>query len=204
MLADHDLLANGPVGILWGDGHGAEDVEELGAAVAELAASVDGRLMPLYRGTNERGALASGLVGAADDLEGCEAVICWGPPAPGRIPASAKFVAVWDTKVRPEHGTPDVVLPDISFAETQGSYTNLEGRVQFLRPVLAVEPPLREGWDVLADLGERLGVFGVDEYLGIFHVQREAARDIPAFAPLADPPAPEPEPTPVLYGPARP
>jgi NADH-quinone oxidoreductase subunit G len=203
-LAGHDLLANGPVGIIWGDGHGTEDVEALGAAVAELAASVDGRLMPLYRGTNERGALASGLVGAADDLEGCEAVICWGPPAPGRIPASAKFVAVWDTKVRPEHGTPDVVLPDVSFAETQGSYTNLEGRVQFLRPVLTVEPPLREGWDVLADIGERLGVFGVDEYLGIFHVQREAARAIPAFAPLADPPAPEPEPTPVLYGPARP
>jgi predicted molibdopterin-dependent oxidoreductase YjgC len=96
-----------------------------------------------------------------------------------------------------------VVLPDPTFAETQGSYTNLEGRVQFLRPVLPVVPPLREGWDVLCELGQRLGVPDMD-YLGIFHVQREAARLVELFSPLADPPSPLPEPTPVLYGPARP
>jgi NADH-quinone oxidoreductase subunit G len=202
-LAGHELLAEGPVAILWGDGHGAEDVSELGAAVAELAAAVEGRVLPLYRATNERGALEAGLVGGIDDLAHCEAILCWGPPAPGRIPASARFVAVWDALVRPEHGEPDVVLPAASFAETQGSYTNLEGTVQFLRPILPVAPPLREGWEVLSDLGERLGVEGLD-FAGIFQLQREAARSVPAFAALADPPAPEPAPTPVLHGPARP
>ena len=202
-LAGHELLAEGPVAILWGDGRGSEDVGELAAAVAELAAEVDGRVMPLFRATNERGALAAGLAVTADDLEGCEAVLCWGPPAGGRIPASARFVAVWDTLLRPEHGEPDVVLPDVSFAETQGSYTNLEGQVQFLRPVLHIEPPLREGWDLLCEVGQRLGVPDLD-FAGIFQVQRAAAAAIPAFEPLADPPAPEPPPTPVLYGPARP
>jgi NADH dehydrogenase/NADH:ubiquinone oxidoreductase subunit G len=96
-----------------------------------------------------------------------------------------------------------VVLPAASFAEAQGSYTNLEGRVQFLRPVLRLDPPLREGWDVLSEIGLRLGLPGL-EFAGIFQVQREAARANPAFAALADPPAPEPEPTPVMYGPARP
>jgi NADH-quinone oxidoreductase chain G len=201
-LAGHDLLADGPVAILWGDGHGTEDVSELRAAVAELAAAVDGRSMPLYRATNERGALAAGLAGAPDDLEHCEAVLCWGTPAPGRVPARADFVAVWDTRVRPEHGEPDVVLPAASFAEAQGSYTNLEGRVQFLRPALYLEPPLREGWDVLTEIAQRLGL-DVD-YAGIFQLQRDAAAAIPAFAALADPPAPDPQPTPVLYGPARP
>jgi NADH dehydrogenase/NADH:ubiquinone oxidoreductase subunit G len=202
-LVGHDLLAEGPVGILWGDGRGTEDVGELRTAVAELAAAVDGRVMPLYRGTNERGALAAGLVRGPDDLEHCQAVICWGPPAPGRIPASAEFVAVWDVLMRPGHGQPDVVLPAASFAEAQGSYTNLEGRVQFLRPVLHVEPPLREGWDVLCDIGQRLGVDGLD-FAGIFQVQRAAAQARPAFADLAEPPPPDPAPTPVLYGPARP
>jgi NADH-quinone oxidoreductase subunit G len=203
-LAGHELLADGPVAILWGDGRGGEDAAALAAAVAELAAAVpDGRVMPLYRSTNERGALAAGLVGAPDDLEGCTAVLCWGPPAPGRIPASARFTAVWDVLLRPEHGEPDVVLPAASFAEAQGSYTNLEGRVQFLRPVLHVEPPLREGWDVLTDIAARLDLSGLD-FAGIFHVQREAAKAVPAFAALADPPAPEAEPTPVMYGPARP
>src|SRR6266536_1608855 len=202
-LAGHELLAEGPVAILWGDGRGSEDVAELGRAVADLAASVDAGTMPLFRATNERGALAAGLARDPDDLEGCEAVICWGPPAPGRIPASARFVAVWDTLLRPEQGEPDVVLPDVSFAETQGSYTNLEGRVQPLRPVLPIEPPLREGWEVLADIGDRLGVPGMG-FLGILNVQREAARAIGGFAALADIPSTEPKPTPVLYGPARP
>jgi NADH-quinone oxidoreductase subunit G len=204
-LAGHELLQEGPVAILYGDGRGAEDVRELTAAVRRLAEKVDGRPMPLYRGTNERGALAAGLaLGEPDDLEGCDAVLCWGPPAAGRLPRSAEFVAVWDTLVRPEHGTPNVVIPDISFAETQGSYTNLEGRVQFLRPVLYPEPPLREGWEVLSDIGERLGVEEISTFAGIFQVQRAAAAAFPAFAPLADPPAPEPSPAPTLLGPARP
>jgi NADH-quinone oxidoreductase subunit G len=204
-LAGHELLQEGPVAILYGDGRGTENVRELTAAVQELAKTVDGRLMPLYRGTNERGALAAGLaLGEPDDLEGCDAVLCWGPPAAGRLPRSAEFVAVWDTLVRPEHGSPDVVIPDVSFAETQGSYTNLEGRVQFLRPVLFPEPPLREGWEVLSDIGERLGVREISTFAGIFQVQRAAAAAFAAFAPLADPPAPEPSPEPTLLGPARP
>ena len=202
-LAGHELLSEGPVAVLWGDGHGTEDVTELAAAAKRLAARVNGGVMPLYRATNERGALAAGLAATADDLEGCDAVICFGPPAFARVPASAQFIAVWDTVLRPEHGTPDVVLPAVSFAETQGSYTNLEGRVQFLRPVLHVEPPLRETWDVLCDVGQRLGA-GAMDFLGIFQVQRAAADAIPGFAALADPPGPQPQPTPVMYGPARP
>jgi NADH-quinone oxidoreductase chain G len=203
-LAGHPVLQEGPVAILWGDGRGSEDARELAAAVAELAAQVGGRSMPLYRATNERGALAAGVIrGGPDDLEGCEAVICYGPPAPGRIPGTARFVAVWDLLVRPEHGTPDVVLPALGFPETQGSYTNLEGQVQFLHPVLHPEPPLREGWDVLCELGQRLEVREM-AFAGIFQLQRAAAHAIPQFAALASPPEPEPEPTPVLYGPARP
>jgi NADH-quinone oxidoreductase subunit G len=203
-LVGHELLAEGPVAILWGDGRGTEDAVALASAVADLASRADGRSMPLFRGTNERGALAAGLVRTVDDLEGCEAVISWGPPASGGIPSSATFVAVWDMELRPEHGAePNVVLPAASFAEAQGSYTNLEGRVQWLRPVLRLDPPLREGWDVLCEIGQRLEVAGM-EFAGIFQIQREAARSNPAFAALADPPAPDPEPTPVMYGPARP
>ncbi len=202
-LAGHELLAEGPVAILWGDGRGTEDMAELATAVADLAVRVDGRVMPLYRATNERGAMAVGLAEKVDDLEGCQAVICFGTPAGGGIPSTATFVAVWDYLRRPEHGRPDVVLPAVSFAETQGSYTNLEGRVQFLRPALYVEPPLRETWDVLCDIGERLGVAGM-EYAGIFQVQRDVARAVTALAALANPPVPEPPPTPVMYGPARP
>ena len=121
---------------------------------------------------------------------------------PGAPPASARFTAVWDFLLRPEHGEPDVLLPAASFAEDQGSYTNLEGRVQFLRPPLHVEPPLREGWDVLLDIGHRLNADV--EFLGIAQIQKAVAEAVPALAALADPPATALAPTTVLYGPARP
>src|SRR6202165_5280018 len=60
LLRDHDALKQGPIGILYGDGHGTEDVA---AAVVELAQALGAKTMPLYRGTNERGAVALGIAG---------------------------------------------------------------------------------------------------------------------------------------------
>jgi predicted molibdopterin-dependent oxidoreductase YjgC len=113
-----------------------------------------------------------------------------------------RFLAAWDHLPRPEHKDAAVVLPATSFAERQGSYTNLEGRVQFLRPAVAAEAPLKEAWDVLCELGAGLGL--TLEYVGISPIQREAATAFPALAALAQPPDPEPAPVPVLMGPARP
>ena len=199
-LVGHELLQEGPVAILYGDGRGSEDVEALSGAVGELTAATGGRVMPLYRATNEYGALAVSLAGREEDLEGCEAVILWGS---GRPPASARFVAAWDSLPLPEHERAEVVLPAVTFAETQGTYTNLAGEVQFVRPVLRVEPPLRESWDVLTEIGQRLGMADMD-YAGVFQIQRQAAGLVPAFAALADPPQPLRPQTAVLYGPARP
>ena len=202
-LAGHELLREpgGPVAILFGDGRGSEDAAGLAAACAELAGKVGGKLMPLYRGTNERGGLALDVAGW-DSLDGVEALLSWGPPPTSGVPASVRFHAAWDHLPRPEHDKAAVVLPAATFAERQGSYTNLEGRVQFLRPAIALEPPLKEPWEALSELGAALGLDL--EYTGIFAIQREMAAKIPALAALAQPPSPEPEPVPVLLGPARP
>jgi len=206
-LADHETLLEavrepgGPVAILYGDGRGSEDAADLVAACAELAGKVGAKLMPLYRGTNERGALELGVAGW-DSLEGVEALLSWGPPPTAGVPASVKFVAAWDHLPRPENQDAAVVLPATSFAERQGSYTNLEGRVQFLRPAVAAEAPLKESWEVLCELGVALGL-NLD-YAGIFSIQREVAREIPALGALAQRPSPDPEPARVLVGPAHP
>jgi NADH dehydrogenase/NADH:ubiquinone oxidoreductase subunit G len=157
--------------------------------------------MPLYRGTNERGALELGVAGW-DSLDGVEALLSWGLPPTAGVPVSVKFHAVWDHLPRPEHQNASVVLPATSFAERQGSYTNLEGRVQFLRPAVDPEAPLKESWEVLIELATAIGL--PLDYVGIFPIQREAADAFPALAALAQPPSPEPEPVPVLMGPARP
>src|SRR5260221_13341752 len=53
-LADHELVRNagGLVAILFGDGHGDEDMNDLAAACGEFASSVGGKEVALYRGTN--------------------------------------------------------------------------------------------------------------------------------------------------------
>ena len=202
-LATHELLQNagGPVAILFGDGHGSEDINELASACGDLAGKVGGKEMPLYRATNERGALAVDVAGW-DSLDGVTALLSWGPPPTAGIPSSVRFLAVWDHLPRPEHAKVDVVLPATTFAESQGSYTNLEGTVQFLRPPIAVSPPLKEAWEALTELGGALGL--KLDYPGIFPIQREAAAKFPALAALAQAPSPEPEPTPVLVGPTHP
>ena len=202
-LATHELLQNpgGPVAILYGDGHGSEDAVDLAAACSELAAKLGGKVMPLYRGTNERGSLALGVAGW-DSLEGVEALLSWGLPPTAGIPKSVRFLAAWDHLPRPEYAKATVVLPATTFAERQGSYTNLEGTVQFLRPPVAINPPLKEAWEVLMELGVALGL--KLDYAGIFSIQREAAAQVPALAALAHRPAAEPEPARVLMGPAHP
>jgi NADH-quinone oxidoreductase subunit G len=201
-LASHELLKNpgGPVAILFGDGHGSEDMNELATACGDLAEKTGGKELPLYRATNERGALAAGVAGW-DELDGVQALLVWGPPPTAGIPQSVRFIAAWDYIPRPEYRTA-VVLPATTFAERQGSYTNVEGTVQFLRPPIALQQPLRESWDVLCELGRALGM-DLD-YLGIFPIQREAASTIPSLSALSQQPDPEREPDPVLLGPSRP
>jgi NADH-quinone oxidoreductase subunit G len=202
-LADHELLQNagGPVAILYGDGRGSEDAAGLAAACSELAGKVGGKVMPLYRGTNERGALALGVAGW-DSLDGVETLLSWGPLPTAGVPASVRFLAAWDHLPRPEYKDAAVVLPATSFAERQGSYTNLEGTVQFLRPAVAAVTPLKESWEVLCELAAALGL-DLD-YVGVFPIQREIASKFPLLAALAQPPSAEPTPAPVLVGPAHP
>jgi len=196
-LRDHPALKEGPVGILYGDGRGSEDVA---AAVAELASALGAKSMPLYRATNERGALAAGVAGW-DSLDGVAALLSWGPPPTAGLPASVRFHAAWDHLPRDEHGSAQVVLPATTFAERQGSYTNLEGRVQFLTPPLDVEPPRRDGWEVLVELAAYLGL--ELDYPGIVAVQRAAAAAHPELAAMVPPP-PAAGAEPVLLGAARP
>src|SRR5713226_184258 len=202
-LASHELLKSpgGPVAILYGDGHGSEEMADLAKSCLALAEKVGGKVMPLYRATNERGALAAGVAGW-DSLDGVTALLSWGPPPTAGIPSSVKFLASWDHLPRPATEKASVTLPATTFAQRQGSYTNLEGTVQFLRPPIEVDPPLKESWEVLTELGVALGMRL--DYAGIFAIQREAAAAIHALAALAQPPAPEPAPEPVLIGPAHP
>ncbi len=68
-----------------------------------------------------------------------------------------EFLVVQDMFLTDTAKMADVVLPAASFAETEGTFTNTERRVQRVRK--AVEPPgeARADWEILVELGNRMG-----------------------------------------------
>ena len=90
------------------------------------------------------------------------------------------FLVVQDIFLTDTAQLADVVLPATSFAETDGTFTNTERRVQRVRK--AVEPPgeARDDWRIVAELSTRLGY--PMSYEGPSQVWDEVAGQTPAFA----------------------
>jgi formate dehydrogenase major subunit len=71
--------------------------------------------------------------------------------------ANLEFLAVQDIFLTETAEFADVVLPASSFLEKTGTYTNTDRRVQIGRTVLDPPGKARLDWQVLCDLGTRLG-----------------------------------------------
>jgi predicted molibdopterin-dependent oxidoreductase YjgC len=74
----------------------------------------------------------------------------------------------------------NVVLPLHSFAEKEGTYTNLEGRVQRLRQALPPQARTPADWRVFQDLANAWEA-GWD-YRQPVDVMRDIIRSVPAYA----------------------
>ena len=74
-----------------------------------------------------------------------------------------------------------VVLPATSYAEKDGTFTNTERRVQRVRK--AVEPPkgVMLDWQMVAEIGKRLGYKGFD-YTSAEEIFQEMRKTIPSYA----------------------
>src|SRR5437016_4784978 len=86
-----------------------------------------------------------------------------------------------------------VVLPATTFAEKDGTFTNLEGKVNRVRPALEPFEEARPDWEIFAALGTGLGY--PMEYEAAQDVQREIMKLLPGYYNLGEPrpvvPAPE-------------
>jgi formate dehydrogenase major subunit len=74
-----------------------------------------------------------------------------------RALAALEFLAVQDIFLTETAEFADVILPATSFFEKEGTYTNTDRRVQIGRR--ALEPPgqARSDWEVICDIGTRMG-----------------------------------------------
>jgi predicted molibdopterin-dependent oxidoreductase YjgC len=184
--------AQGSVVVVYGtgvtrrlDGSGNRELVEA------VAKALSAKIMPLLSRANDRGALE---IASVLDRQGLTTAEIFETARSGQMdllyligedlwPGSdgAKFVVVQDMFLPPEAGRiADVVLPVASFAEIDGTYTNLEGRVQRIRraiPPLGVSKP---DWEILSRLAEQLGVEGF-QYPEPSKIFDELAGAVPFF-----------------------
>lgn len=158
-LAGKLAKAAKPVLIIGGD-LGAAEAEAV-ARLAKAAGKADSLLL-LQGKCNTQGALALGV--AADSGEAAEALVILGEDPVGcgvanaaaRLEAS-QFTVVADTFLTATAQLADVVLPLATFAETNGTFTNSEGRRQQVNAALPFRTG-KENWRMLLELSHALNV----------------------------------------------
>ena len=81
-----------------------------------------------------------------------------------------EFLVVQDIFLNETAQLADVVLPGVSFAEKEGTFTNTERRVQRVRTALPIRGDARRDLDIICDLGQRLSQTTADENsTGVVH-----------------------------------
>ena len=73
-----------------------------------------------------------------------------------------EFLVVLDSFTSEASGLADAVLPSATFAEKDGTYTNLERRVQLLRPALGAKGDEEADWRSISQIARRMGASGFD------------------------------------------
>ena len=106
-------------------------------------------------------------------------------PQPQRVRAALKkleFVVVQDILNNDLVKLADVALPGAATAEKDGSYTNMEGRIQRFSQVVPPPGKARPDWEILDLLAGRLGA--AEPYGTVEKIRAEISRLVPAYAPM--------------------
>ena len=72
------------------------------------------------------------------------------------------FLLVQDTFPNELTEIADVVLPSMTFADRDGTYTNIERRVQLLNPALGPKGDEDADWRIICQIAKRIGAEGFD------------------------------------------
>jgi len=102
------------------------------------------------------------------------------PVGDGETLPDSAFIVVQELFMTETARRAHVVLPALSFAERDGTYTNAERRVQRFYAALPPTFDARADWDIFADIGRRVGMNW--RYLTAEHVMEELAQSVPAYA----------------------
>src|SRR6266516_4281493 len=98
----------------------------------------------------------------------------------GTLPGSLEFLIVQDIVLTETAQQADVVLPAVTFAEKEGSMTNIDHHVQAIRRALRPLPGAKADWEILVELAQRLGQAWTYDHPG--EILLEMANSNPLYA----------------------
>jgi NADH-quinone oxidoreductase subunit G len=96
---------------------------------------------------------------------------------------AAEFVVVQDLFMTPTAMMADVVLPAMSFAEREGSYTNGLRRVQRFYPAITARPNTQPDFAITGQIAKRLGLDLESDFPNL--VMRRIAAQIPDYSAIS-------------------
>jgi len=108
-------------------------------------------------------AAAEGTIQALIFLRGGPLELFGEPAIVERALQRVELLVVVDFLASPISERAHWVLPGVSFAEKDGTFTNSQGRVQRIRKVLTLKGDTREDWRILQGLGKELGVLSTPD-----------------------------------------
>ena len=103
-------------------------------------------------------------------------------PQPQRVRAALEkleFVVVQDILNNNVVKLADVVLPGAATSEKSGSFTNMEGRIQYFSPVVPPPGTAKPDWEILDLIAARLGTAG--PYGAVEKIREEIRRLVPPY-----------------------
>jgi formate dehydrogenase alpha subunit len=184
------LAGDGPAVILFGSGlAGGPHASRIVRILWNLALLTGARVIPVADENNERGTfelrrwLNGNQRGDEAALRPAGVLYCAGGlPEFQEKPADFLLFQGCHTQARLEFA--DAVLPAATFAEAEGTYVNLEGRIQKSRPVITLPGEARPDWWIFSEIAKRLGSAAFD-YRAASDIAEELAGAVPALAEVA-------------------
>jgi formate dehydrogenase alpha subunit len=165
------------------------------AALWNLAVLTKGTLIPLGEESNVRGALeiAEAMNGPGASTQatvqrlraGDLAALYLAGPWPCLDKKPAGFVVLQSCYLDENSDRADVLLPQPTFAESQGTFVNIEGRVQHFEAAIPAPSETRPGWQIIGTLARMMGMAGF-AFQTVSDVLRDLAKRVRTFGELVE------------------
>lgn len=92
-----------------------------------------------------------------------------------------EFIVVQDIFLTETAEMAHVVLPGVTFAEKDGTFTNTERRVQRVRKAIDAIGETRQDWDIVCEVARRMGASGFD-FTSPEEILKEVSKVTPSYA----------------------